>query len=168
MNKIPSKKEITDIAQVVNLVYSIRNQRVMLDQDLAQLYGVETRVVNQQVKRNINKFDEDFMFRLTDEEFSTLKSQNLKSQNVISSWGGRRYPPYAFTEKGVIMLANVVRSKTADDVSKHVVRTFTEVNRILKENRQLKQQIEKLEKEAADQNKVIQTLYHVLAEIKRK
>ena len=80
------------ISKVKNLVYTIRNQRVMLDHDLADLFGVETRVVNQQVKRNNNKFPADFMFRLTKEEYD-----NLKSQFVSSSWGGRRTLPYAFT-----------------------------------------------------------------------
>jgi len=93
--------------EFIDLVYTIRNKRVMLDQDLAKMYDVETRILNQQVKRNIEKFPETFRFQLTKEEFKDFKD-NLTSQNVISSWGGRRYTPYAFTEKGVLMLANVL------------------------------------------------------------
>ncbi len=151
----------SELIKIQNRVYTIRNQRVMLDQDLAEIYGVETRVVNQQVKRNINKFPEDFMFRLTKKEY-----EDLKSQNVTSSWGGRRTLPYAFTEKGTVMLANVIRSKKADDVSVLVVRVFTELRNILAENKSLKKHIEKLEKEAAEKDKVIKTFYYVLNELK--
>ena len=109
--------------EYVDLVYTIRNKRVMLDQDLAKMYEVETRILNQQVKRNIKKFPETFRFQLTKEEFKDFK-ENLTSQNVISSWGGRRYAPYAFTEKGVLMLANVLPSKKAAKFSIHIVETF--------------------------------------------
>ena len=117
----------------------------MLDQDLADIYGVETRVVNQQVKRNKDRFPPDFMFRLTKEEYD-----NLKSQNVSSSWGGRRALPYAFTERGVVQLANVLRSGKAVEVSVLVVRVFTELRKILTENKSLKKEIEKLVNVAAE------------------
>lgn len=89
----------------------------MLDADLAELYGVEVRVLVQAVKRNLDRFPEDFMFQLTKEEFSSLRSQI-----VISSWGGRRYPPYAFTEQGVAMLSSVLRSKRAVRVNIEIMR----------------------------------------------
>jgi len=168
MTDIKKKQSRKKVAKIINLVYTIRKQRVMLDQDLAILFGVETRVVNQQVKRHKDKFDNDFIFQLTKNEFSELKSSILKSQNVTSSWGGRRYPPYAFTEKGMIMLANVLRSPKASEVSKLVVRTFVEVKNILAENKSLKERIEKLEKEAKRNNQIIQTFYHVLAELNKK
>jgi len=148
------------ISKVKNLVYTIRNQRVMLDHDLADLFGVETRVVNQQVKRNINKFPSDFMFRLSKEEY-----ENLKSQFVSSSWGGRRTLPYAFTEKGMIMLSNVIRSPKADDISVLVVRTFTELRNLLAENKSLKRKIKQLEKEAAEKDEVIRTFTLLLKEL---
>lgn len=152
----------SDLTKIQSLVYTIRNSRVMLDQDLADIYGVETRVVNQQVKRNKDRFPPDFMFRLTKEEYD-----NLKSQNVSSSWGGRRALPYAFTERGVVQLANVLRSGKAVEVSVLVVRVFTELRKILTENKSLKKEIEKLEKEAAEKDQIIQTFYYVLNEINK-
>ena len=93
---------------VINKIYMIRNEKVMLDRDLAALYGVETKRLNEQVKRNIERFPEDFMFRLTETEFD-----NLKSQNATSSWGGRRNLPYVFTEHGVLMLSSVLNNGLA-------------------------------------------------------
>ncbi len=156
------QKEKRELIPITGLVYSIRGHRVLLDQDLARLYGVETRVVNQQVKRNIGKFEDDFMFKLTEEEFRSVRDSHSKSQNVTSSWGGRRHPPYAFTRKGILMLANVLRSKTADDVSKLLVRTFDRIQIILQENKDLKKRIEKLEREAARDNRVIQSIYSLI------
>ena len=92
--------EIMDIEDIKTKIYTIRGVQVMLDSDLAKLYGVEVRVLNQAVKRNQERFPEDFMFQLTKEEY-----ENLRSQIVTSSWGGRRYLPYAFTEQGVAMLS---------------------------------------------------------------
>ena len=91
---------------IANKIYFIRNQKVMLDRDLAILYGIETKVLNQAVKRNMSRFPEDFMFQLTEIEF-----QNLKSQIVTSSWGGTRKLPYAFTEHGVLMLSSVLKKR---------------------------------------------------------
>ena len=93
---------------VVNKIYSIRSIRVMLDSDLAELYEIETRVLNQQVKRNESRFPKDFMFQL-----NSIEWENLKSQNAASNWGGRRKLPYVFTEHGVLMLSSVLNSKKA-------------------------------------------------------
>jgi hypothetical protein len=93
---------------IQNLIYEIRGQNVMLDFDIAELYSVETRVLNQAVKRNKDRFPKDFMFQLNEKEFD-----NLKSQFVMTSWGGRRTLPYAFTEHGVTMLASILKSKKA-------------------------------------------------------
>lgn len=100
------KDSIIPGKRIENLIILIRGQKVMLDADLAELYGVETKVFNQAVKRNIKRFPEDFMFQLTEEEVEILRSQF-----VTSRWGGRRYLPYAFTEQGVAMLSSVLRSQ---------------------------------------------------------
>lgn len=105
--------------QMENLIYVIRGQKVMLDVDLAKIYGYETKSFNQQVKRNIEKFDDDFMFQLTEVEVN-----NLRSQNVTSSWGGTRYLPYAFTEQGVYMLMTVLKGELATKQSKALIRLF--------------------------------------------
>lgn len=125
---------------IENLIHVIRGQQVMIDSDLARLYGVETRVLNQAVKRNIERFPEDFMFQLTEED-----SQNLKSQNVISSWGGSRKPPYAFTENGVAMLSSVLRSKTAIEVNIRIMRAFTAMRSFLMNNAHMFKRIETIE-----------------------
>ena len=104
---------------VEKMIYTIRGVQVILDQDLAKLYGVETRRLNEQVKRNISRFPEDFMFQLTSEEFKILKSQN-----ATSSWGGRRKLPYAFTELGVSMLSSVLSSETAIQANVQIMRAF--------------------------------------------
>ena len=125
---------------IESLIHVIRDQQVMLDSDLARLYGVETRVLNQAVKRNIERFPEDFMFQLTEED-----SQNLKSQNVISSWGGSRKLPYAFTENGVAMLSSVLRSKTAIEVNIRIMRAFTAMRSFLMSNAHMFKRLETIE-----------------------
>ncbi len=104
---------------VMTKIYFIREQKVMLDEDLAELYQVVTGRLNEQVKRNINRFPEDFMFQLNKNEFA-----NLKSQNATSSWGGRRKLPFAFTEQGVAMLSSVLNSETAIRVNIQIIRVF--------------------------------------------
>ena len=147
-------KGTTDIDVIKNRIYEVRGQRVMLDRDLAELYNVETRVLNQAVRRNIDRFPEDFMFQLSRKDFfsiipqyvivnkedTNLKSQivtsslenadnedNLKSQNVISTWGGTRKMPYAFTELGIAMLSSVLRSETAIQVNINIMRAFVAI-----------------------------------------
>jgi hypothetical protein len=120
----------------------IRGQKVMLSIDLAELYQVEPRVLVQAVKRNIDRFPEDFMFQLTEEEYT-----NLKSQIVISSWGGlRRARPYAFTEQGVAMSSSVLRSKRAVQVNIEIMRAFVRLRRILASHADLARKLEALEK----------------------
>lgn len=154
-------------SKTASLVYTIRNQRVMLDRDLAILFETETRMINQQVKRNQTRFGEGYSIKLNKEEFSHLR-EILRSQNVISSWGGVRYPPTAFTEKGIYMLATVLRSEVAHQIAKHIVETFTETKRILNENLALKKRILSLEKEAAEKNKIIKTLQLIATELNKK
>lgn len=128
--------ELMTVDNICNRVYIIRGQQVMLDYDLAEIYGYEVKNLNQQVKRNIARFPEDFMFQLTREEVESVKSQieisqnielaqeNLKSQFVTSSWGGKRKLPYAFTEQGIYMLATVPRDEFAEQQSIFIMRTF--------------------------------------------
>ena len=119
-------KSLIPVERVAAQMYVIRGQTVMFDADLAALYGVETRALVQAVKRNAERFPQDFMFQLTDKE-----AEHLRSHFVTSSWGGRRYNPYAFTEHGVAMLSSVLRSKRAVEVNITIVRTFVRLRRIL-------------------------------------
>ena len=128
----------------------IRNEKVLLDSDLANLYGVETRVLIQAVMRNIDRFPQDFMFQLDKQEF-----ENLRSQFVTSSWGGRRYAPYAFTEQGVAMLSSVLRSKRAIQVNVQIMRTFVRFRQILSENKVLEKHLIALEKKYDKQFSVV-------------
>jgi hypothetical protein len=122
-------------------ILAIRGQRVILDEELARLYGVPTSAFNQAVKRNENRFPADFMFQLTAEE-ATL----LKSQSVTSSWGGRRKPPYAFTEHGAVQAANVLRSNRAIIMSVHIVRAFIRMREALAGHRELARRLQGLER----------------------
>ena len=115
-----------DLMIVQNLIYEIRGQKVMLDFDLTRLYQVETKVLNQAVRRNIKRFPEDFMFQLDNKEFA-----NLKSQIVTSSWGGRRTPPLAFTEEGIAMLSSVLHSDIAIAANISILRAFVKVREYL-------------------------------------
>lgn len=121
-------------------IHLIRGQRVMLDSDLAQLYGVPTKRVNEQVRRNRRRFPADFAFHLSQEEFEILRSQN-----ATSSWGGRRHPPFAFTEHGAVMLANVLNSKTAVEASVQVVRAFIRIRALLGSHAELAREVQELE-----------------------
>jgi len=113
-----------ELEKIKNMIYEIRGHQVMLDSDLARIYQVETRVLNQAVKRNIDRFPSEFMFQLTEEEF-----ENLKSQFVTSSWGGRRKLPSAFTEHGVVMLSSVLNSKIATQINITVINAFIDMRR---------------------------------------
>lgn len=128
----------------------IRGQKVLLDTALAELYGVETKVLLQAVKRNIDRFPDDFMFQLTKQEFT-----NLRSQTVTSSWGGRRTAPYAFTEQGVAMLSSVLRSAQAVQVNIEIMRAFVRVRRILSENTELNLRLDALENRYDEQFKAV-------------
>lgn len=128
-------------AMVERSILSLRGNRVMLDADLAELYGVETRVLVQAVKRNLGRFPEDFMFQLSDEEFGHLKSQIARSR----SWGGRRYPPYAFTEQGVAMLSSVLRSERAVQANIEIMRAFVRLRRLLASHEEVAARLAEME-----------------------
>ena len=130
-----------DERNIQNLIRIVRGVQVMLDRDMARLYGVETGALNRQVKRNQERFPEDFMFRLSADEW-----ENLKCQNGISSWGGDRQLPYAFTENGIAMLSSVLRSDIAIEVNIRIMRAFTAMRRFMLANAQMFQRIESVEK----------------------
>ena len=152
-------KEETYIEEgiVISKIKMIREQKVMLDSDLAELYQVETRVLNQQVKRNIKRFPDDFMFQLSKEEF-----ENLKSQNVTSNWGGRRKAPYAFTEHGVLMLSSVLKSEKAIAVNIRIVRVFTKMRELLLHHKDLVLRMEQIERNVTGQGEEIKVLFEYL------
>ena len=117
-------KGVNDIDVIKNRIYEVRGQRVMLDRDLAELYNVETKVLNQAVKRNIERFPEDFMFRMDNSEWEFLRSQFVTSKD---GRGGVRYTPYVFTELGIAMLSSVLRSETAIQVNINIMRAFVAI-----------------------------------------
>ena len=136
----PAQRLPVPVEAVARRIQFVRGQKVMLSGDLAELYHVEPRTFMQAVKRNLDRFPEDFMFQLTDEEYA-----NLKSQIVISSWGGaRRASPYAFTERGVAMLSSVLHSKRAVQLNILIIRAFVKLREVLATNRALAQRIEQL------------------------
>jgi len=140
----------------------LREKKVMLDRDLAMLYAVETRTLIQAVKRNIERFPDDFMFQLINQEV-----RNLKSQFVISSWGGQRYLPYAFTEQGIAMLSSVLKSKQAIQINIQIMRTFTKMREMLINYHEIKQKVEDMERKYDHQFKVNSYLFEeVFEEIK--
>nr|WP_155434329.1 ORF6N domain-containing protein [Pseudoduganella danionis] len=126
----------------------IRGQKVLLDAELAYLYGITTKRFNEQVKRNLECFPGDFMFRLTAEENTTLRSQNATSNQSVKERGGRRYLPFAFTEHGAIMAATILNSPRATQVSVYVVRAFVQLRELLVSNRELVLRLNELEKKA--------------------
>ena len=135
---------------IISQIYYIRGVKVMLDFHLAALYDVETRVLNQAVQRNIERFPEDFMFQLSDNEI-----KNLTSQIVTSSWGGRRRAPYAFTEQGVAMLSGVLRSGKAINVNIAIMRAFVGMRKLINENKELKKKLDKMESKYDQQFRVV-------------
>ena len=128
-------------SKISQKIYFLRGHRVMLSTDLARLYGVEARALIQAVQRNIDRFPADFLFQLTADEH-----KKLKSQFVISSWGGARTAPYAFTEQGVAMLSSVLRSPRAVQVNIAIMRTFVRLREMLATNQKLRRKIEDMEK----------------------
>ena len=144
-------------------IYSIRGHKVLLDIDLAELYRVETKVFIQAVKRNIDRFPDDFMFQLTKEEFD-----NLRSQFVTSSWGGRRYLPYAFTEQGVAMLSSVLRCDRAMAVNIEIMRTFVKLREMVSTHKKLAVKLEELEQKYDEQFKIVFDVLRQLLEPPQK
>jgi len=139
------QKDLIPLENISSKIYFIRNEKVLIDYDLALLYGVETRVLKQAVRRNKERFPKDFMFQLNKNEF-----ENLRSQTVTSSWGGRRYSPYAFTEQGVAMLSSVLNSERAIKVNIAIMRAFVKMREYLQSNEKFASKLKELEKETKD------------------
>lgn len=135
----------------------------MLDEDLAQMYGVETKRLNEQLKRNLKRFPKDFMFRLTAKEY-----ENLKSQNATSSWGGRRTLPNAFTEQGVAMLSSILNSDIAIEVNIRIIRVFTKLREYALTHKEILLQLARLEKQVKGNKQDIENIFMVLKELIEK
>jgi hypothetical protein len=161
-----AKKELQVLVaeqKILNKIYLIRDEKVMLDRDLSEMYGVETKQLKRQVKRNIDRFPKDFMFELTTKEF-----ENLRSQIGTSSWGGTRYSPMAFTEQGVAMLSSILNSKTAIEVNIRIIRVFTKMREYALTHKEILLQLAKLEKEVSGNNHDIENIFLVLKELVEK
>jgi len=167
------KNIIASVEQIESRIFVIRGQKVMLDADLAELYGVETKVLNQAVKRNLDRFPDDFMFQLSTEEFANLKSQivisSLRSQivtsNIPSGRGGRRHLPYVFTEHGALMLGNVLRSERAVEVSLMVVRAFVHLRELASTHKELSQKLNQLERKVGAHDRAIAELINAIRQL---
>jgi hypothetical protein len=167
--------DIVSTERIAQAIYVIRGQKVMLDFDLALLYGVTTGALNQAVRRNQARFPADFMFRLTAAEEDDLKSQKgiannrprLKSQSVISkpSRGGRRHQPYAFTEQGVAMLASVLKSKRAVKINIAIMRAFVKLREILETNRELARKFADLERHVGKHDEEISAIIDAIRQL---
>ncbi|MGA9637030.1 ORF6N domain-containing protein [Flavobacterium sp.] len=158
MNEITIPDEI-----ITDKIYLIRNQKVMLDRDLAELYGVETKRINEQTKRNIDRFPEKFMFQLDENEFEILKSQF-----ATSSWGGTRKLPFVFTEHGILQLSNVIKSESAIRMSIKIIEIFVSLRQFLNDNLSIKLEIEELKKKSINQDKNIELVFSYLDELIEK
>ena len=145
---------------IISKIYFIREHKVMLDGDLAELYQVETRRLNEQVKRNVARFPEDFMFQLTEKEW-----ENLKSQNATSSWGGRRKKPYAFTEHGVLMLSSVLNSERAIQVNVQIMRIYSRLRRMIMDHKDILLKIEMLEGKVIKHDENFKEVFDYLREL---
>lgn len=158
------------IQSIQNRIYEIRGERVMLDFDLADLYEVETRVLNQAVKRNIKRFPKDFMFQLTKGEWDNLRSQivtsslnnNMKSQIVISSWGGTRKLPYAFTEQGVAMLSGILNSDKAISMNISIMRAFVEIRKIVLKQNDFREQLKEIRERLGEHDTQLNQIYDAM------
>jgi hypothetical protein len=145
-----AQKPIVPAERIENCIYLLRGQRVLLDDDLAMLYEAGTKTLNRAVKRNLRRFPEDFMFQLSAKEF-----ENLRYQIGTSKRGGRRYPPYAFTEQGVAMLSSVLHSKRAIQVNIEIMRAFVRLRQMLASNVDLARKLAALEKKYDAQFRVV-------------
>jgi phage regulator Rha-like protein len=149
---------ITVLEDIEKRIYQIRGKRVILDKDLAFLYDVETKSLTRQVRRNMERFPEDFMFRLTKEEF-------LRCQIGTSSYGGRRYLPYAFTQEGVAMLSSVVNSKRAIQVNITIMRAFVKLREILSFHKELIHKLSELERKVEKHDVDIQSIFEAIRQL---
>jgi hypothetical protein len=171
MNKTPftrrvlidrSLTQLIPVEQIEGLIHIVRGEKVLLDSDLAVLYGVETKVLNRSVKRNPSRFPQDFMFRLTVEEAANLRCQIGTSS---SRYGGRRYLPYVFTEQGVAMLSSVLRSERAVQVNVAIMRAFVALRQMLASNEALARKLGELERRLEGHDQAIKSLFQAIREL---
>lgn len=166
MDKVSNKTTIALSEELIlNKIYLIRGQKVMIDRDLAEMYGVETRVLNQAIRRNQKRFPSDFMFLMTSEEL-----MNWKSQNVISKKEkmGLRKLPNVFTEQGVAMLSSILNSETAIEVNIQIIRIFTRIRQMLTDHTGLRLEVEKIKKKLDNQDKNLEAVFNCLDELLKK
>jgi len=149
--------------KILNRIYVIRGQKIILDRDLAEMYGVETKRLKEQVKRNSKRFPKDFMFTLKSKEFD-----NLRSQFATSSWGGIRYMPMAFTEQGVAMLSSILNSDIAIEVNIRIIRVFTRLREYALTHKDILVQLSQLEKEVKGNTVDIKNIFSILKELLEK
>ena len=155
---------LVSIERIANRIYFIRDMNVMLDEDLAELYGVETKALKQAVRRNIDRFPEDFMFELTKEE-----NQSLRSQNVTLKRGQHsKYLPFAFTEQGVAMLSSVLKSERAVQVNIQIMRTFTKLREALLDNKDLRRELEEFKQVSEERFGIVFQTLDKLLQIEEK
>ena len=148
------------VESITNKIYFIRGHKIMLDRDLAELYGVETKRLKEQVRRNISRFPEDFMFILTNQEIS-----NLRSQFATSSWGGARYVPMAFTEQGVAMLSSVLKSRRAIEVNIAIMRAFVKMREIMAANKEFSEKLKIIEAQLAEHDQQFKVVFEVIKQL---
>jgi hypothetical protein len=157
MNELMIPEEV-----IMSKIYMIRGVKVMLDKDLANLYEVETKVLKQAVRRNLDIFPEHFMFELTENEFS-----HLRSQIVTSSWGGQRYLPFVFTELGVLQLANVLKSIRARSMSVRIIEVFIKMREIVSTNKEILYKIEKIVEKLDEHDNQILLIFKYLRQLEQ-
>ena len=158
-NQTQSSFEIPE-EKIISKIFLLKGQKIMLDRDLAELYGVTTGNLNKAVKRNLKRFPDDFMFQLTIEDFN-----NLIFQNGTSSWGGTRKMPYAFTEQGVAMLSSVLNSDTAIEMNIRIIRIFTKFREMLLTHKDILLQLELLERQTTQNSTDIQRVFSALKQL---
>jgi len=152
--------KLVPVKIIASKIFELRDRKIMLDTDLAELYGVPTKVLIQAVKRNLSRFPGDFMFQLTRNEFN-----NLRSQIVTSSWGGRRYPPYVFTEQGVAMLSSVLNSQRAILVNVQVMRAFVQLRGLVLTHKELVNRVESLERKFGEHDIKVKYIFEAIRQL---
>jgi uncharacterized coiled-coil protein SlyX len=160
-----STAEIAPVALVESRIRVIRRHKVLLDSDLAALYEVETKALNRAVRRNIDRFPNDFMFQLTPEEVETLRCQFATSKPTDENRGGRRYLPYAFTEQGIAMLSGVLTSKRAVEVNVAIMRTFVRLRQLLSTHEELAHRLDQLEWRQSEQDGRVQYVFETIQQL---
>jgi hypothetical protein len=150
---------------IISKIYLVRGQKVMMDRDLAELYGVETKQLKRQVKRNIDRFPEDFMFELNEEEFQNWRRQFGTSNSNEGDKMGLRYAPFVFTEQGVAMLSSVLSSERAIKVNIQIMRTYTKMREMMLTNQEILLKLEQMERKVTGHDESIQAIFNYLKQL---